>query len=84
MALRDTSIKTNSELIPLISNTTPLLIPSSSFIINSSYYDMEKYIGGEYTPSGASNELWLAFYSRYRTQVEKDLSSQVFFLETLV
>jgi hypothetical protein len=75
MALRDTSIKPHSEMIPLISNTTPLLIPSSSFIINSSYYDMEKYIGGEYTPSGASNELWLAFYSRYRTQVEKDLSN---------
>ena len=47
MALRDTSIKPHSEMSPLISNTTPLLIPSSSFIINSSYYDMEKYIGGE-------------------------------------
>jgi len=33
------------------------------------------YIGGEYTPNGASNELWLAFYSRYHTQVEIDLAN---------
>ena len=36
---------------------------------------MEHYIGGEYTPSGASNELWLAFYTRYRAQVETDLAN---------
>ena len=35
----------------------------------------EHWVGGEYTPSGASNELWLAFYPRYRAQVESDLRS---------
>ena len=43
--------------------------------LESSYTDMEHYIGGEYTPSGASNELWLAFYTRYRAQVETDLAN---------
>ena len=38
-------------------------------------YDTEHFIGGEYTPSGASNELWLAFYGRYRNQVVFDIKN---------
>ena len=37
--------------------------------------DTERLLGAEYTPSGASNELWLAFYPLYRAQVQRDLAS---------
>ena len=35
--------------------------------------DTERLLGGEYTPSGASNNLWWAFYPRYRAQVAREL-----------
>ena len=38
-------------------------------------HDTAQLVGGEYTPSGASNNLWLAFYPRYRAQVASDLRS---------
>jgi hypothetical protein len=32
-------------------------------------------VGGEFTPSGASNELWLAFYPRYRAQAAREIAA---------
>ena len=37
--------------------------------------DTERLVGGEYTPSGASGNLWWAFYSRYEAQVAVDLAN---------
>jgi hypothetical protein len=37
--------------------------------------DTSRLVGGEYTPSGASNELWLAFYARYRAQVVREIAA---------
>ena len=37
--------------------------------------DTARWLGAEYTPSGATNELWLAFYPLYRAQVQRDLAN---------
>jgi len=36
--------------------------------------DTELLVGGEYTPSGASGNLWWAFYARYESQIAADLA----------
>jgi len=37
--------------------------------------DTEGLVGGEYTPAGASNNLWWAFFDRYAAQVARDLAA---------
>ena len=37
--------------------------------------DTERLVGGEYTPAGASNNLWWAFFERYASQVAADLGN---------
>lgn len=53
----------------------PLLPPTSSSSSSAGFFDTSRLIGGEYTPSGASNELWLAFYPRYRAQVVREFAA---------
>lgn len=83
MSRRDGSIEPQQH--DTIIKPVPLRNSINSLIDSTSRWtDMEHFVGGEYTPSGASNELWLAFYSRYRAQVVLDLSNARRRLQTSV